>query len=100
MSSLIDPIRAASRQLVRGLGFTGASFANTGLSPSAVHALIEIEGGGVTARALAKTLGLDKSSVSRMLSKLVETGFIEENTSQDDTRIKLLSLTPAGKDKV
>ncbi len=50
--------------LVRELGFTGSAFAGTDLSPSAVHALIEIEKGGMTARDLGALLHLEKSSVS------------------------------------
>lgn len=93
----IDLIRASSRQLVRELGFTGGDFAGTDLSPSAVHALIEIEQGGLTARDLSAVLHLEKSSVSRMLRKLIEAGDVVEEAGEDDGRVKLLSLTPAGK---
>lgn len=93
----IDAIRAASRQLVRELGFMGGDFAGTELPPSAVHALIEIEAGGLRARDLGVRLHLEKSSVSRMLRKLVEAGDVKEEA---DGRAKLLSLTPAGKARV
>lgn len=96
----IDAIRATSRNLVRQLGFMGGDFAGTDLPPSAVHALIEIESRDMTARDLAATLRLEKSSVSRMLRKLVEAGDVQEETGLGDTRVKLLSLTPAGKSRV
>lgn len=96
---VIDDIRAASRRLVRAFGFMGGPFAGTDLPPSAVHALMEIEAGGMTARDLAERLCLEKSSVSRMLRKLVEAGDIAETAGQDG-RIKLLSLTDAGSRKV
>jgi DNA-binding MarR family transcriptional regulator len=92
----IDAIRAASRQLVRQLGFMGGKFAGTDLSLSAAHALIEIEAGKVTARDLTNRLCLEKSSVSRMLRKLVATGDVAE-TGSIDGRSKLLSLTDAGR---
>lgn len=95
----IDAIRAASRRLVRELGFMGGDFAGTDLPPSAVHALIEIEAGGVTARDLAARLHLDKSSVSRMLRKLSEAGEIT-STAGGDGRVKLLALTGAGRRRV
>jgi DNA-binding MarR family transcriptional regulator/N-acetylglutamate synthase-like GNAT family acetyltransferase len=96
----IDAIRATSRNLVRKLGFMGGDFAGTDMPPSAVHALIEIENGDVTARDLVATLRLEKSSVSRLLRKLVEAGDVQEEAGQEDTRTKLLSLTPAGKSRV
>ncbi|VVE36726.1 MarR family winged helix-turn-helix transcriptional regulator [Pandoraea fibrosis] len=98
--SLVDAIRAVSREMVRELGFMGGDFAGTDLSPSAVHALIEIERGGVTARELGARLRLEKSSVSRMLRKLVLSGDIGEAISEHDARVKVLFLTPAGKKRV
>lgn len=78
----------------------GPSLAGTDLSPSAVHALIEIEAGGLTARDLGERLRLEKSSVSRMLRKLVEQGEVSETAGAADARTKLLSLTPAGQARV
>lgn len=78
----------------------GGDFAGTDLPPSAVHALIEIEKGGMTARDLAAILRLEKSSVSRMLRKLVEAGDVREAAGEEDTRTKRLSLTPAGQQRV
>ncbi|EFH12463.1 MarR family winged helix-turn-helix transcriptional regulator [Teichococcus cervicalis] len=99
-SPLVEPIRTASRELVRALGFTGTNFAGTALPPSAVHALIEIEAGGVTARALGERLRLEKSSVSRMLRKLVASRLVQEGRDGEDGRIKRLSLTPEGQERV
>lgn len=97
---MIDSLRASSRSLVRELGFMGGSFAGTDLSPSAVHALIEIERSGITARDLATTLMLEKSSVSRMLRKLIAAGYVTEVADDEDGRTKILSLTPKGKERV
>lgn len=98
--SVVEEIRAVSRAMVRELGFMGEDFAGTNLSPSAVHALIEIEKGGVTARDLGALLRLEKSSVSRMLRKLVESGDVQEAAGESDTRVKVLSLTAVGKKRV
>jgi DNA-binding MarR family transcriptional regulator/GNAT superfamily N-acetyltransferase len=97
---LVEEIRTASRSMAREWGFMGGEFAGTDLSPSAVHALIEIEHGGMTARDLGARLRLEKSSVSRMLSKLVEAGDVSEDAGEEDGRVKMLSLTPAGKRRV
>lgn len=98
--SVIEDIRALSRRLVRAWGFMGGEFAGTNLSPSAVHALIEIERGGVTARDLGAILQLEKSSVSRMLRKLVASGDVAEAAGEMDGRVKLLSLTAFGRARV
>lgn len=99
--SLVEKIRAASRTMVRELGFMGGDFAGTDLPPSAVHALIEIEKeGGINARDLGARLRLEKSRVSRMLRKLVDSGDLKEGAGEGDGRIKILSLTAFGKKRV
>ncbi|SHF66371.1 DNA-binding transcriptional regulator, MarR family [Kaistia soli DSM 19436] len=97
----VDHIRAASRQLVRELGFMGGPFAGTDLPPSAVHALIEIDArDGISARELGGLLRLEKSSISRMLRKLVISGDIEETPDEGDARSKKLTLSAAGRARV
>lgn len=98
--SLIEDIRASSRSMARDWGFMGGRFAGADLSPSAVHALMEIEGGDVSAKDLSVRLRLEKSSVSRLLRKLVESGDVSESTDAHDSRLKLLALTAAGKRRV
>lgn len=94
----IDRIREASRRLVRELGFMRPTLAGTDLPPSAVHALIEIGAHkSMTARELGDILVLEKSSVSRMLRKLIERGEVAEGASITDARAKLLSLTVKGR---
>lgn len=94
----LAPIRAAARRLVRELGFMRPTLAGTTLPPSAVHALIEIGAReSVTAIALCESLLLEKSSVSRMLRKLVEAGDVAEMPDARDGRAKLLRLTAKGR---
>jgi DNA-binding MarR family transcriptional regulator/N-acetylglutamate synthase-like GNAT family acetyltransferase len=96
--SLVDAIRSASRRMVRELGFMRSTLADTPYSPSAVHTLLEIGArGSMSAVEITQFLGLDKSSVSRMLRKLVEAGELEEAVSEDDARVKRLTLTPQGR---
>jgi DNA-binding MarR family transcriptional regulator/GNAT superfamily N-acetyltransferase len=94
---VIEAIRAASRQLVREFGFLRATLAETELPPSAVHALVEIDAaGGMTARELGDCLLLEKSSVSRMLGKLIAGGLVHVGPGERDGRTKRLSLTRQG----
>ncbi|MFG1465366.1 helix-turn-helix domain-containing GNAT family N-acetyltransferase [Xanthobacter sp. DSM 24535] len=99
--STVDQIRAASRQLVRELGFMGGTFAGTDLPPSAVHALIEIDASeGISARDLGGILHLEKSSISRLLRKLVISGDVLEEPDEEDARTKKLALSPDGRKRV
>jgi len=94
----VETIRAASRTLVRELGFMGRKLAETDLSASGVHALLEIGGGcGITAKHLADVLLLEKSTVSRLVRTLVERGEVQETTDRNDARHKRLHLTARGK---
>jgi DNA-binding MarR family transcriptional regulator len=96
--SLIDDIRAASRQMVRELGFMDATVAATDYPPSAVHTILEIGiRGPMTAMQLGDILHLEKSSVSRMVRKLIESGELKEIVDLNDARIKPLSLTAKGR---
>jgi DNA-binding MarR family transcriptional regulator len=96
--TLIDDIRAASRQMVRELGFMEQTVAATDYPPSAVHAIVEIGARGpMTSGQLADILHLEKSSISRMIRKLIERGELKEQVDPEDARIKALSLTPKGR---
>lgn len=96
-AALIEPIRDASRKMVRELGFMRPTLANTNFSPSAVHAIVEIGAqGSMTASELSSILHLEKSTISRMLRKLIKAGELLETVDKKDTRVKRLSLTRKG----
>lgn len=100
-SSIVEEIRISSRLMVRELGFMNHTLAATDYSPSVVHTLLEIEArGSLTAAGIVQILGLEKSSVSRMLAKLVKAGELEETSSSEDARFKQLSLSPQGRETV
>lgn len=120
---IIPSFRSSSRLLVRELGFMSSNLAGTTYSASAVHAIIEIglhqpepnkaspsvaipssssssrgtsTSASITAAALCTELNLEKSSVSRLLKKLVEAGEVREGFG-DDAREKVLYLTEKGR---
>ncbi|BCP51425.1 MarR family transcriptional regulator [Kaistia sp. 32K] len=96
-SDLIDEIRSASRQIVRELGFMDPTLAGTAYSASAVHALLEVERReSMTAAELVQVLKLEKSSISRMIGKLVRAGELAETAGAGDGRVKPLRLTSQG----
>ncbi|EJE52247.1 transcriptional regulator [Acidovorax sp. CF316] len=51
----------------------------------------------VSQSALAAAVGLDGSSLVRLLDILVERGLIERRPHPEDRRVKLVHLTPAGR---
>lgn len=98
---VVSVIRRSSRLMVRELGFMASTLASTPYSPSAVHTLVEIAlCKKMTAGQLVQLLGLEKSSVSRMLARLIAAGELEEVVSTDDARSKCLRLTAKGHDTV
>lgn len=95
------PLRHASRELVRELGFLQGRDAATKLSYSHCHALIEIDARGTMPQSeLGGVLRLDKSTTSRIVAELEARGWVRARTSEDDGRARLLTLTSKGRAKV
>src|SRR4051812_16287618 len=95
------PLRHASRELVRELGFLQDKDAATSLSHSHCHALIEIEARSRVAQAeLPALLRLDKSTTSRIVADLVARGWVRARASRADARARDLGLSAAGRAKV
>ena len=93
----VEELRTVSRKLVRELGFMRATLGGTGLSPSGVHAVLEIgRSPGIQARDLAELLRLDKSNMSRQVSKLEAAGYVRREAASDDARAFRLHLTESG----
>jgi DNA-binding MarR family transcriptional regulator len=94
----VEPIREASRRLVREFGFLRNTLAGTDLPASAVHALVEIGvRGPLRAADLCDILMLEKSSVSRMVGKLIAAGELAEAAHEQDGRARPLTLTAQGR---
>ena len=98
LTDTVREIRLASRTLVRELGFLNRHLAGTELSPSQVHALLELERFPHTrASDLRVLFRLDKSAVSRLLADLKQRGFIGTSPSTEDGRGRALQLTAKGR---
>ncbi|WP_209008220.1 bifunctional helix-turn-helix transcriptional regulator/GNAT family N-acetyltransferase [Roseibium polysiphoniae] len=94
----IDEIREASRALVREFGFLDKTLAGTDLSPSAVHAVIELGlAGELTAKELSSRLTLEKSTISRLLRSLEDRGEVAASRREEDGRSYGLRLTDQGR---
>ncbi|MFN7008554.1 MAG: MarR family winged helix-turn-helix transcriptional regulator [Allorhizobium sp.] len=76
--------------------------AAVGLSDATWSPLFHLDriGDGLTQRELAGHLGLDGSSLVRLLDILEGQGLVERRTEPEDRRVKRIYLTPAGKARV
>ena len=94
--TLVEPIRTASRELVRELGFMSGTLAGTSYSPSAVHALIEIGSARATTTAeLCDILHLKVENTNIMLEYLAAAGEIKITGGSKEGE-ESLSLTLQG----
>ena len=94
----IDQIRRFNRRYVPAMRLLDRSYLDTGLSTLEAAALLEIgEGGGVSARDIARKLGMDKGYLSRAVSRFESEGWVERSPSPEDGRVQLLSLTEVGR---
>ena len=93
----VAALRQASRLAVRELGLLSPTVASSGCSPTECHTLIEIgRTGHLTAGELSQRLALDKSTVSRVVARLVDRGLVVVGEDRGDQRLKPLVLTPEG----
>ena len=103
MSSQSQEFRAAVQKLVRSLGMLEVRQTPCGqpFSVSQAHTLMylaPISGDAdlPTQQKLANYLGLDKSTVNRLLQNLNNRGLVQIQPNRVDKRAKMVSLTPQG----
>ena len=108
MPSTLHPASPAPKRLLGvrlvGLGrrwrkVLDTRLATEGLSDAVWTPLVHLLrlGDGISQTELAAAVGLDGSSLVRLLDTLVAQGLIERLPHPSDRRIKLVHLTPAGK---
>jgi DNA-binding MarR family transcriptional regulator len=69
-----------------------------GVTLAQCHALLEIESKNTESiTELSKTLGLDKSTISRTIEGLVNTGLVDRTIPTENRRMVILKLTDSGK---
>jgi DNA-binding MarR family transcriptional regulator/GNAT superfamily N-acetyltransferase len=91
-------VRSFSRFWTRAIGLLREGLLDTQHSLTEARVLYELgEGSEATASELAQALDLDSGHLSRVLSRLVAAGLVARKRSPHDGRLRLLSLTRAGK---
>ncbi len=97
----VGAVREASRRIVRELGFLQDRYDEGGVTHAECHVLIELgKHEQRTAGELAELLRLDKSTVSRTVSRLVAAKLVTIAVDAKDARRKPLALTSAGKKRL
>jgi MarR family transcriptional regulator, transcriptional regulator for hemolysin len=79
-----------------------ARLAEAGLSDATWVPLVHLKesGGGITQKHLAALVGIDGSSLVRLLDILCRRGLVERRVDTTDGRVRLVSLTEAGDRRV
>lgn len=90
-------LRRSLREVVREWGLMHEHPCVSEVTLAQGHALIELEGGLITVAELALRLLLDQSSASRLVARLVKSGWVEMHTDRDDRRKRYLRLTKSGR---
>lgn len=91
-------LREQARMLVRKLGLIErAGVECCGVTLPQCHAVVEIgRQGSLSLNSLAELLGLDKSTVSKTVDKLVAGGLLVRDADPEDRRYVVLTLTEQG----
>ncbi|HEY4831763.1 MAG TPA: bifunctional helix-turn-helix transcriptional regulator/GNAT family N-acetyltransferase [Waddliaceae bacterium] len=97
-TSAINELRRNARSMVRELGLLNDAYFEIGVTLAERHLLIELGGSPApTMGEIAERLLLDKSTVSRLISKAVKKGYIACVTDEKDKRKRFLQITEVGK---
>jgi DNA-binding MarR family transcriptional regulator len=96
-----DEFRTLLQGFIRRFGLLAGDQTPCGkpLPPSDAHALmllLDAGAAGLLQGAIARQLGIDKSTASRLVARLTDRGHVEDAAQQADGRARPLRLTRAG----
>lgn len=93
----IRQVRSFNRAVTRRIGALEDSYLSRGRPLGVARIIFEVgRARGIDLRALRQKLGLDSGYLSRLLRSLEGQGLLELRRSQEDGRVRQLSLTEAG----
>lgn len=95
-SAEVRTFRASLRDMVRELGMLNRTLHDTGLSPLQSHILIELGERALGVTELARMLCAEKSSISRTLRSLSDSGLLAKQEDTRDRRASVFLLTDKG----
>jgi DNA-binding MarR family transcriptional regulator/L-amino acid N-acyltransferase YncA len=93
----INQLRQNARSVVRELGLLNDAYFEIDVTLAERHLLIELSGGLFpTMGEMGERLLLEKSTVSRLISKAVKKGYVQCTTDEKDKRRRSLQITEKG----
>lgn len=93
----VNEIRKFNRFYTVNMGFLDSGYLDTAYSIAETRILFEIKIHGTCAQSdIAKTLHIDKSYLSRIITRFCKNGLTEKGRSAKDKRITYISLTEKG----
>lgn len=96
-----ESVRKELRLIIRELGLLHYNCLNSGLTLAQAHLLSYLQQNGETPfHELVLQLGIDKASLSRMLTNLEAKAFIQVEKSPLDKRMKLIRLLSSGREAI
>lgn len=93
----VNQVRLFNRTVTQYVGALETGFLGRRRSLGASRVLFEIGGDGIEIRELRDRLELDSGYVSRLVKSLEQEGLIANRPSVSDARVRVLTLTRAGK---
>jgi len=94
----VNELRHNARSVIRELGLLNDAYFEIGVTLAERHLLIELTlYPSPTMGEIAERLLLDKSTISRLISKAVKKGYVECVTDEKDKRKRFLQITEKGK---
>jgi DNA-binding MarR family transcriptional regulator/ribosomal protein S18 acetylase RimI-like enzyme len=95
---IVQAVRQFNRFYTRLIGLLDEHLPDTGLSLPEGRVMYELATGGKqTAADLARTLGIDKAQLSRVIRTLMDRNLLLSKVDSAHAKKKILSLTPAGR---
>lgn len=95
----VNELRYHARSVIRELGLLNDAFFEIGVTLAERHLLIELtQYPSPTMGEIAERLLLDKSTISRLISKSVKKNYIKCVTDEKDKRKRFLQMTEKGKE--
>lgn len=67
------------------------------LSPTQAQVIFSVPADGLSMSALARRLGLDASTMSRIIGKMAEHGWVRQKRDLSDRRVTVVRLTDSGR---
>lgn len=93
----IDQIRAFNRFYTVLLGFLNRDYLDSGYSVTETRILFELKQNvQMSANQILDMLHLDKSYISRLIRSFEQKGLLTRQTSREDGRARIITLTPKG----